>query len=108
MATDKDLEIAKLKAEIERLNKILSTPLIEEFFEAAKAEARHQASRSHEYHDDNKKPSEWFWLVGYLAGKALQAHITGDRRKGLHHTISSAAALMHWHQAIKEQMPDNT
>ena len=105
MPTDQEVEIAQLKAEIKRLNKILNTPLIEEFLEAVKSEASHQAARSDEYHDDGKNPSDWFWLIGYLAGKALAAHISGDRRLALHHCISTAAVMHHWHQAIQKQMP---
>ena len=105
MATSKDQEIAELRAEVRRLKTIINTPLVEEFFIAVKAEASHQEYRSAEYHDELKKPSDWFWLIGYLAGKALEAHISGDRKRALHHTISSAAVMAHWHQAIQHQMP---
>ena len=105
MQTDLQIKIDELTAENERLTKILNTPMIEEFVEATKAEAAHQTWRWGEEHDAKKTPEEWYELISYLAGKALQAHIDGDRRTGLHHTISSAAALMHWHQAIQRQYP---
>ena len=63
-------------------------------------EAAHQRKRWGSKHDAGKTPSDWFWLVGYLAGKALHAHVTGDTKKALHHTISTAAALCNWHAAI--------
>lgn len=39
--------------------------------------------------------------MGYLAGKALRAAISGDCEKALHHCVSSAAALANWFDAIK-------
>ena len=92
----------ELRSEVKRLTKIINTPLYEEFVEAIKAEAAHQVWRWQKQ-DDEKEPQEWFWLIGFLSGKALRAHIDGDRRKALHHTISSAAALMQWHNAIIRQ-----
>lgn len=88
------------EAEVERLTKLLNTPAIGDFLEGAAREAAHQIERWGEAHDRNKAPADWFWLVGYLAGKALHAHIAGDAEKAMHHTISSAAALAHWHRCI--------
>lgn len=76
-------------------------PITEDFFAGVKQEMAHQLERWGTTHDRNKAPPDWFWLLGYLAGKALQAVIAGDRRKALHHCISSAAALGHWHAAIR-------
>ena len=86
--------------EIERLTALLNTPMFEPFDTAVKNEAAHQANRWGTVHDRNKEPQEWYWLVGYLAGKALRSHLSGDRMKALHHTISSAAVLFHWHAHI--------
>ena len=47
-----------------------------------------------------RPPEDWFWTLSYLAGKALRAHIDGDRNKALHHTISSAALLLNWHRRM--------
>ena len=41
-------------------------------------------------HDAGNLPGNWFWVLSYLAGKAL------------HHTISSAAVLLLWHRRILE------
>lgn len=90
----------ELKEEIERLKALINTPHVESFLEAVKLEAIHQQERWGKAHDRNKSAENWFWLVGYLAGKALRANIDGNREKALHHTISSAAALLHWHHAI--------
>jgi hypothetical protein len=61
----------------------------------------HQVERWGTVHDRAKAPADWFWLVGYLGGKALHANAAGDREKALHHTISTAAVLANWWAHIK-------
>ena len=73
--------------EIERLTTLVNTPMFKPFDTAVKCEAAHQAHKWGTVHDRNKEPQEWYWLVGYLAGKALRSHLSGDRTKALHHTI---------------------
>jgi uncharacterized Zn finger protein (UPF0148 family) len=89
------------RCEAERLNELINSPEVEDFLRGVRLEAAHQVERWGEPHDRSKSAEHWFWLVGYLAGKALRAAITGDRDKALHHTVSSAAALFNWHRAIK-------
>jgi hypothetical protein len=79
----------------------LNTPEIEDFARGVVLEAAHQRQRWGSAHDRSKSAENWFWLVGYLAGKALRACIDGNREKALHHTISTAACLANWHQAIR-------
>lgn len=79
---------------------ILNTPELHNFSEGVTLEALHQRNRWGSAHDAGKAPSDWFWLVGYLAGKALHAHASGNTEKALHHTISTAAALANWNAAI--------
>ena len=98
--------VEEMQDEIERLKAILNTPQYEPFLKAVASEAKHQDWRWPEEHDLEKEPEDWFWLIGYLTGKALRAHIDHDREKALHHTISSAAALAHWHQAVLRDTPD--
>lgn len=86
---------------VAQLEGLINTPEIEIFLEGTRLEAAHQVERWGEAHDRDKSAENWFWLVGYLAGKALRAAITGDRDKALHHCISSSAALLNWHKAIK-------
>lgn len=93
-------DIAARDAEITRLDALINTPETRDFLEGVKREAAHQLERWGRPHDRSKSAENWFWLVGYLAGKALRAAITGDKVKARHHTISTAAALMHWHTAI--------
>lgn len=77
----------------------------EDFLAGVVAEKAHQAKRWTGDHDKRKSPADWFWLLGYLSGKALAAHIAGNREKALHHCISSAAVLSHWHDAIHAERP---
>ncbi len=93
--------VAELEVTIAALRDMMNTPLFEDFTEAVKREAAHQVQRWGKAHDRSKSAENWYWLVGFLSGKALRSAITGDREKALHHTISSAAALMQWHAAIK-------
>jgi hypothetical protein len=95
-----DQTFDKLQAEVSRLTDLINSPEIENFLEGTRLEAAHQVERWGAAHDRDKSAENWFWLVGYLAGKALRAAITGDRTKALHHCISSAAALLNWHRAI--------
>jgi hypothetical protein len=88
------------RAELERLRALVNTPELHSFTDGVVLEAAHQRERWGNDHDAGKEPQDWFWLLGYLAGKALKAHSDGNAEKALHHTISSAAALANWHGAI--------
>jgi hypothetical protein len=92
--------LAEVQADCNRLKDLIGNPQTADFLESVRSEAAHQVERWGPAHDRSKSAENWFWLVGYLAGKALRAQIEGDREKALHHTISSAAALAHWHAAI--------
>ena len=85
------------EAEIARLRGILNTPLYDDFLPAVEREAAHQINRWGTAADRAKEPADWFWLLGYLGGKALKAAITGDIKGAKHHCISSAAVLLNWH-----------
>lgn len=87
-------------AEAKRLSKRLNTPELHDFAAAVVLEAAHQRERWGTEHDGGKEPADWFWLLGYLAGKALKSALTGDTDKALHHTVSSAAALANWHAQL--------
>lgn len=83
-----------------RVLALINAPEIDRFLRGVHLEAVHQVERWGTAHDRAKRPADWFWLVGYLAGKALHASVADDRQKALHHCISTAAALYHWHCAI--------
>lgn len=73
---------------------IINTPEIARFLEAVEREAKHQRLRWTAEHDDGKADSDWFWLIGWLAGKAV--HATSDEKR-LHHIVTTAAACLNWH-----------
>lgn len=83
------------------LERLLNTPEVENFDRAIPLEAGHQVERWGAKVDAGKSPADWFWLVGYLAGKALAAHLAGNTEKAKHHCISTAAVLRNWHAHIR-------
>ena len=107
----------KALAEVERLGRLINTPHIAEFLEAVKLEAMHQRERWATDHDAGKTDADWFWLVGYLAGKAVHSGTRAREasesdsvpdnqeaarphyEKQVHHIITTAAALLNWHAA---------
>lgn len=88
------------REQIERLRSVINTPEIEDFDKGVPLEAAHQIERWGADHDVGKQPEDWFWLCGYLAGKALAAMKSGDTEKAKHHCISTAAAMRNWHKHI--------
>lgn len=88
-----------LLAEIERLTSIIHTPHANDFWKASSIEAEFQRQK-HSAEDGDKTPAAWFWLVGYLGGKALHAHASGNLEKAEHHIITTTAALANWHLAM--------
>jgi hypothetical protein len=88
---------------IEELSAQLNTPELHAFTDGVISEAQHQRHKWGSGHDAGKQPEDWFWLLGYLGGKALASLKAGDTDKALHHTISSAAVLANWHAAILGQ-----
>lgn len=86
---------------LNELRSLLDTPEVEDFDKAVPLEAAHQVQRWGTAHDDGKAPEDWFWLVGYLAGKALAAWRAGDLDKAKHHCVSAAAALRNWHAHVR-------
>lgn len=94
------LSVRELRAEVDRLNRIIHMPQADDFLRAVSTEAEHQRQRWGSEQDAGKSPADWFWLVGYLAGKALHAAMVGDVKKAEHHIITTAAALKNWHGAL--------
>lgn len=85
---------------LDYLEGLINSPEVEQFLRGTHLEAIHQIERWGEASDRGKRPADWFWLVGYLAGKALHAATSGNIEKAKHHCISTAAALYNWHCAI--------
>lgn len=92
---------AIVDTESDRLKALINSPEVDSFLKGVHLEAVHQIERWGNSTDRGKRPADWFWLVGYLAGKALHAADADNQQKALHHCISTAAALYNWHCAIK-------
>lgn len=91
-----------VKREVE---KVLNTPEIMDFIEALKIEAAHQRERWKES-DPIKSRADWYWLTGYLGGKALMDPREPDDQRTeierrLHRIITVAAAAYNWHSFEK-------
>lgn len=84
----------------EQLEKLLWTPENEDFAKGVIREAGHQVDRWGVEHDEGKEPQDWFWLIGFLAGKMLRAWIDGNVDKAKHHCISTAAVCANAHQHL--------
>lgn len=90
----------QLLHEVRRMHDLLNHPLTDLFLEGTRCEIGHQIERWGSVHDRAKQPQDWFWLLGYLGGKAMRAHIETDVEKAMHHCISSAAVLGNWYAHI--------
>jgi hypothetical protein len=90
--------VAELEGEVERLKRLINTPETEDWLKGVQIEAAHQIERWGHADRAGKTPPDWFWLLGYLAGKALAAALSGDVGKLRHHIISSGAVLLNWHR----------
>ena len=91
-------DLEAITNELERLDGLINTPATVEFLEAVKTETAYQRERWGDVHDKAKEPEDWFWLVGYLAGKALCAKRQGFMDKYRHHLVSTAAVLANQHR----------
>ena len=87
-------------AALKRARDLIARPYIGAWSDEVIVEAAHQRDRWGADHDHGKSPEDWFWLIGYLAGKALASHKAGDMHKARHHTVSTAAVLAHWAAAV--------
>lgn len=99
MASERD----EARANLAEASRMWDGPETTYWLEGVRKEAAHQVARWGKDHDDGKDPSDFFWTLGYLGGKALQAELAGDLDKAKHHTISSAALLLNWHARIAKE-----
>lgn len=95
--------LEKVEAENARLDKLINAPEILDFIKAIQLESVHQRERWGRQHDEQKMDADWFWLIGYLAGKAL-FNPGDDKKKQLHRIITIGAAACNWHAAKKEEL----
>lgn len=101
------------------LHALVNSPELVDFPKGVQLEAAHQVIRWGEADRREKTAYEWHWLVAHLATRALEhckeaerlqglslspdvaALVLGHHReKAVHHCITTAAALCHWHNSI--------
>ena len=97
LKAEKDLR-EKAEAERDRLCGLINTPSTADFLDSVRLEAAHQRERWPAVGDAGKTMADWFWLVGYLAGKAIRPFQTEE--KTLHHIITTAAVCLNWHRHV--------
>lgn len=85
-----------------RLREIIHRPESDDFLKGVSIEAEFQ--RQKHGVDNLMQPTrdwhQWFWVSGYLLGKALSACLRGDREKAKHHLVTTAALLANWHNVF--------
>ncbi|MFM0405249.1 hypothetical protein [Paraburkholderia dipogonis] len=93
----------QLEARVAELNAIIHTPESDEFLKGVSIEAEYQR----QLHGIDATEArfdwhQWFWVTGYLLGKALAACKSGegDGEKAKHHLVTSAALINNWHNTL--------
>ncbi len=104
LVTSKDSELATKNARLLELEGRINTPHTDDWFEAVRLEAAHQVERFGATDGDKDGPA-WFWLLSWLAGKALHAWKDGDSEKMKHHLVSSSACLLNWWRHVAGEAP---
>lgn len=96
-------ELDEARKTLAEAHRIWDGPETSDWFEGVRKEAAFQVAEWGKKHDDGKGPQDFYWTLGFLAGKALSSAIAGDIEKAKHHTISSAALLLNWHARLSGQ-----
>lgn len=89
----------KLVYELHELYASMNSPVTENFIQGMQVEIEHQRKRWKQT-DPQKTDADWFWLIGYLAGKAL-LNPGGDLDKKKHRVITVAAAAANWFSSLQ-------
>lgn len=123
LTTNEHAELVAARNERDRLHALINTAELVDFAKAVHLEAVHQEIRWGSADREGKQPGNWFWLVGELSSRALHHHkeaerlagmrsatnlgvdvidasIKHHREKAVHHCITAAAALAHWHASV--------
>lgn len=77
----------------------IDKPETGDFLRGALVEAAYQRQQWRDT-DPVKDDADWFWTLGYVAGKALRPDTSTEKK--LHRIEAAAAILAHWHQAVKD------
>lgn len=98
-----DPEVVQLRAEVARLNTIIKHPEHDDFIRGVSIEAEYQRClHGVDASEGRFDWHQWYWVVGYLLGKALAACKSGegDGEKARHHLVTSAALINNWHNVL--------
>jgi len=90
--------LAESRTRTATLEGLINTPSTADFLESVKLEAAHQRERWAASHDAGKSDADWFWLIGFLAGKVMRPGQSLEKR--LHHIITTAAVCLNWHRHV--------
>lgn len=92
-----------LETRVAELNAIIHVPESDEFLKGVSIEAEYQR----QLHGVDATEArfdwhQWFWVTGYLLGKALAACKSGEDNgdKAKHHLVTTAALLNNWHNTL--------
>jgi hypothetical protein len=99
-----EAELKEAHAEIERLTGIIHTPENDEFLTGTAREAEFQ--RQHHGVDNSEEAfdwPQWYWVAGYLLGKAWHALKQHNTVKAKHHLVTTAALLYNWHNLLSSR-----
>lgn len=88
--------------QLNALRNEINSPELGDFIVGVRKEVAHQKGRWGNS-DSSKNVTDWYWLIGYLGGKALNAYFCKDMDKVRHHIITTAAACYHWHRQMKPE-----
>ena len=75
-----------------------SAPVTSDFWQDCLDESRFQDERWPERHDAQKTDADWFWLVGFLAGKVMRPGASVEKKR--HRLRALAAVLEHWDRQL--------
>lgn len=88
------------KNEIDKLNRLLNTPELDNFDEGVKLESGHQIQRWGEIEESKKPPHHFIMVVTKLLGKLTVSVWDHDSDKFKHHCITLAAVMRNCHRQI--------
>ncbi len=99
--TEAAVEAGRMREQLRSLQEQINTPELHDFVAGVLLEAAHQRQRWPSAHDAGKTDADWFWLIGYLAGKALHnpPNDMSPEDARLHRIVATAAAAANWHAA---------
>ena len=84
------------------MDALVNSPEVDDFMKAIPLEAAHQVERWGAEHDRRKSAWDWYWTLGFLAGKAAHSMLSGDWFKAKHHCVTVAALALNWHRRVAE------